>query len=188
MKRFFIMLFAVAALSATAKAQDGFSLGLRVGDAYTSYYGGWGYGIEASGVIGLSDRNRVEIDFGWDGYGRWYDGYGRYYSRGYLHVAGSYQWYWNIIKGLGWFVGPQANLGVFFNSWEGAYYGSLYTSTGNFYRARFSLGVGAQVGIQYDFDFPLQLALDYRPSINFMIPGHPYYYGGWANFSVRYRF
>lgn len=42
MKRFFIMLFAVVALGATAKAQDGFSLGLRVGDAYTSYYGGWG--------------------------------------------------------------------------------------------------------------------------------------------------
>ena len=50
----------------------------------------------------------------------------------------------------------------------------------------FGLGVGAQVGLEYDFNFPLQLSLDWRPTFYF-VPGTAF---GWQGFAIgiRYRF
>lgn len=186
MKKLIVALVAIVTLSASAMAQGNageFSLGLRLGDSwfssFDSYYGNhWGFNIELSGVYNLSSSNRIEAELGWADYS------GKNYANGYLHLAGSYQWYWNIVKGLGWFVGPAANLGV----WISDYHYANYHSS----NAAFCIGVGAQVGIQYDFDFPLQLSLDTRPSINFGIPGDitgsAYFWPTWFNFSVRYRF
>lgn len=50
----------------------------------------------------------------------------------------------------------------------------------------FGLGVGAQVGLEYDFNFPLQLSLDWRPTFYF-VPATAF---GWQGFAIgiRYRF
>ena len=57
------------------------------------------------------------------------------------------------------------------------------------------LALGAQAGIEYTFDFPLQISLDVRPTIGCaFISGTPSFYAGGAIFgglpslSVRYRF
>ncbi|MBR1869865.1 MAG: hypothetical protein IJ799_07365 [Bacteroidales bacterium] len=48
------------------------------------------------------------------------------------------------------------------------------------------LGVGAQVGLEYEFDFPLQLSLDWRPLFN-IIPSTGF---GWQSLAlgIRYKF
>ena len=62
-----------------------------------------------------------------------------------------------------------------------------------------SLGVGAQIGLEYDFltdlDVPLQLSLDLRPMAHFYLLGHYkpandlYQYFGWGvALGVRYIF
>lgn len=190
MKKSIVTFVALLAFGASALAQNAgnFSLGLRLGDSWhTGRYNGytvsdWGFNAELSAVYCLSNANRIEAELGWSDYsGR---SYGYNYANGYLHLAGSYQWYWNIIAGLGWFVGPAANLGVWIYD---ANYAGYHSSD-----AAFILGIGAQVGIEYDFDFPLQLALDARPCLNFGIPGDltggVFFWPSWFNLSVRYRF
>ncbi|MBO4588471.1 MAG: outer membrane beta-barrel protein [Bacteroidales bacterium] len=192
MKKLIVALVAIFAFSASAIAQSAgdFSLGLRLGDSWhTGRYNGntysdWGFNAELSAVYFLSDANRIEAELGWSDYsGR---AYGYNYTNGYLHAAASYQWYWNIIAGLGWFVGPAANLGVWI--YDAHYSGTGYHTSD----AAFILGLGAQAGIEYDFDFPLQLALDTRPCLNFGIPGDltggVFFWPSWFNFSIRYRF
>ena len=57
------------------------------------------------------------------------------------------------------------------------------------------LALGAQAGLEYTFDFPLQISLDVRPTIGCaFISGTPSFYAGGAIFgglpslSIRYRF
>lgn len=161
MKKFIIALIAVFALSTAAMAQgnsEKYAIGLRLGGAY-------GWGAEVSFHLGgLPNLNRVELDLGWNG---WSDPNGHY---GYLNLTGVYHWRWNIVAGLHWFVGPGANLGL----WTG------------YDKAYFDLGVGGQIGLEYDFDFPLQLTIDYRPMYNFL--GYDPHYHHSAALGVRYRF
>ena len=163
MKKFFSTLIAVVALSASAFAQAGsekFAIGARIG------YGYAGFPAEVSFMWGVGPNlNRIEMDLGFN-----YWGYGGYHYAG-LQFTAAYQWRWNIVKGLHWYVGPGANIATWFGDLP------------------FSIGVGGQVGIEYDFDAPVQLSLDYRPMINFE-PWH----GNWGHyndsfcFGVRYRF
>jgi hypothetical protein len=166
MKKFFIMLVAVVALSASAMAQAGsekFAIGARVG------YGYAGFPAEVSFMWGVGpELNRIEMDLGFS----WWGAPGGAHYAG-LQFTAAYQWRWNIVKGLHWYVGPGATVG----SW--------------FADLPFCFGVGGQVGIEYDFDAPIQLTLDYRPMVNF----HPWDKAwGWGHyhdsfcFGVRYRF
>ena len=59
----------------------------------------------------------------------------------------------------------------------------------------FYLALGAQAGLEYNFEFPLQISLDVRPTIGCaFISGMPSFYAGGAVFgglpslSLRYRF
>ncbi|MDL2228484.1 hypothetical protein LJC25_03010 [Bacteroidales bacterium OttesenSCG-928-K03] len=109
--------------------------------------------------------NRVEIDGG--------IGLG-YYDHFSLQVAASYQWLWNIagITGFDWYVGPGAYVGIY-----------------NFDNIGVTAGVLGQIGLEYNFNFPLQLSLDWRPMINVLGfgDGHWGYWNGVA-LGVRYRF
>lgn len=155
MKKIVLTFVAVVMFSGMAFSQ--MSLGGR-------FYSGLTTGVEASLLYGMGQNTRIEADLGvsfgfmtkkYDEviYGnthRVYTGYPSYYV---VTATGSYQWTFNIIKGLGWFVGPAAQLGLGANA------------DGDFY-AR--LAVGAQGGVEYKFDFPLQVSLDVRPMIDFI--------------------
>lgn len=83
-------------------------------------------------------------------------------------VTGYYQWVNYITDGLKWYIGPGAGLGLFKS-----------TST---------LGVGGIVGLEYNFDVPLQVSLDWRPMIN-LGDTHDTNYGSTnIGLSFRYKF
>ncbi|MCM4156788.1 hypothetical protein [Gramella sp. AN32] len=115
------------------------AIGLRVG-------GGNGYGAEVSYQKGLSDNNRLELDLGWRN-DTYYDSF---------KLVGLYQWVWNIEGGFNWYLGAGAGIGNYddnrkdFDRHDGI----------------FAL-IAGDVGIEYNFDIPLLLSLDFRPEIGF---------------------
>lgn len=99
---------------------------------------------------------------------------------GLVNVAGAYNFMiaqpqWTGKGTWGFYAGPAAKVG-------GAGVG-------------FYVALGAQTGLEYTFDFPLQVSLDVRPTIGCaFISGVPSFYAGGAIFgglpclSLRYRF
>ncbi|MDD3077705.1 MAG: hypothetical protein PHH37_01205 [Paludibacter sp.] len=84
-------------------------------------------------------------------------------------LTGVYQWVWDLSAlsdGFNWYAGVGGTLGL---------------SDSNF-----GLGVVGQVGIEYNFNIPLQLSLDYRPTI-YVLPSVAGGYDGIC-LSVRYKF
>ncbi|KIX20363.1 hypothetical protein SY27_14735 [Flavobacterium sp. 316] len=144
MRKIILSVFMLIGLALSTQAQEisKNALGLRLGDND-------GFGGEISYQRGLSDNNRLELDLGW---------------RNSNHVdaiklAGLYQWVWNIDGGFNWYAGVGGGLG----SWSYNYNqnGYKYKDNGAYFFA------AGDIGIEYLFDFPLQLSLDFRPEIYF---------------------
>lgn len=141
------------------------AIGFRAGS------GTYGSGAEISYQKGFGEMNRLELDFGWRS--------NRYKNNHYNQVflAAIYHWDWNITDGLNWFVGPGAAIGLF-NDYHNSNNDGL------------TIGVGGQIGIEYDFNVhgaPLLMGLDVRPMWGFVGYGHgsPGYGGA---LSLRYTF
>lgn len=99
--------------------------------------GGWG--AELSLQNQFKQSNRFEFDLGW------------YNEHGY-NLTGVYQWTWNLDglgSGFSWYAGLGPQLGI----WN---YNNVYDNV-------WILGLVGQIGIEYNFNIPLQLSLDYRP-------------------------
>ncbi|GGX03619.1 hypothetical protein GCM10007384_01700 [Aquimarina muelleri] len=143
MKR--ILIFAIFLLGSVSavKAQEisKHALGLRLGDDD-------GFGVEASYQLGLGDSNRLEFDLGWRDFN-----YGDA-----VKIAGIYQWVFNIDKGFNWYVGPGGGL-VFVDYDNDRFLRDNRSETYFF--------IAGDIGIEYNFDFPLLLSLDFRPEIGF---------------------
>ena len=141
-KLFFLAIFAIGAtMSSQAQTISPNALGLRFG-------GGNGFGAELSYQRALSERNRLELDLGWRNDSNRYDA---------VKLVGIYQWVWNIEGGFNWYAGFGGGVGsVNYNK--------------NRYDNRdsdiFVLAAG-NVGIEYNFDFPLLISLDFRPEFGF---------------------
>ncbi len=165
MRKLILTAFMLVGLAFSSQAQDisKNALGLRLGDND-------GFGGELSYQRGLSDNNRLEFDLGW---------------RNSNHIdafklVGLYQWVWNIEDGFNWYAGVGAGVG----SWsiDEKYYGA--DDSGSYILA------AGDIGIEYNFDFPLQLSLDFRPEL--------YFGGDYADYrdgfgpdialGIRYRF
>jgi len=160
MKKLFFsaLLFVGVVFSSHAQKISKNALGLRLGDND-------GFGAEVSYQRGLSKNNRLEVDLGWRN------------SRNVdaIKVAGLYQWVWEIDGGFNWYAGIGGGLG----SWQYDYKGNKDSGT-------FIFAAG-DIGIEYNFDFPLQLSLDFRPEFG----GSGYYennYGSDVALGIRYRF
>jgi hypothetical protein len=124
-----------------------------------------GWGLEASYQHGFGSTNMLQADLGFWGF------------HGLAGVA-TYDWIWKInswnYKGeWNWYAGVGGGVGFAFNS-----YGFF--------------GVAGMVGVEYNFWFPLQLSIDYRPVIgpDFGRDHFGFNTGGFysAALSVRYRF
>ncbi len=119
-----------------------------------------GYGIDLSYQRVLTYDNRLEIDLGLSGFN---------FDDPRLYVSGLYHWVWDLSQlapGFTWYAGPGAGIGIYDDS--------------------FSLRALGQVGIEYNFDFPLQLTLDWTPSL-MIIPDVKFGFEGFA-LGVRYKF
>ena len=165
MRKLILTAFMLVGLAFSSQAQDisKNALGLRLGDND-------GFGGELSYQRGLSDNNRLEFDLGW---------------RNSNHIdafklVGLYQWVWNIEDGFNWYAGVGAGVG----SWsiDEKYYGA--DDSGSYILA------AGDIGIEYNFDFPLQLSLDFRPELYFGGDYADYRDGFGPNIAlcIRYRF
>lgn len=141
------LLFAFLLLGTVfAQAQDisKNALGLRLGDND-------GFGGEISYQRGLSKNNRLELDLGWRNSN----------NVDAIKLAGIYQWVWNIDGGFNWYAGVGGGIG----SWSAKdYYIGNDKYKGDSETVIFAAG---DIGIEYNFDIPLQLSLDFRPEFYF---------------------
>lgn len=140
MRKAILTSFLLLGLVMTTQAQDisKNALGLRLGDND-------GFGGEVSYQRGLSKNNRLELDLGWRD------------SKNVdaIKLAGLYQWVWNIDGGFNWYAGVGGGVG----SWSYDYNG--FDDSGTFIFA------AGDIGIEYNFDIPIQLSLDFRPELYF---------------------
>ncbi|MCA0153119.1 hypothetical protein [Winogradskyella vincentii] len=113
------------------------AIGLRLGDSD-------GFGAEISYQRALGEVNRLEVDLGWRS-ARDYDGF---------KLTGIYQWVWELDGDFNWYAGAGGGLGSY-----GFDNSALDDETFVF--------VAGNVGIEYIFDIPLLLSLDFRPELGF---------------------
>ncbi len=114
--------------------------------------------------------NRIEIGLGWHD------------DRG-ISATGIYQWLFDLSKfkdGLNWYVGTGIQIG----SWNLWFWDEDISKEDKY---EFAFGIVGQVGIEYNFDIPLQISLDFRPGL-YLLPSD---YGGSLNgvgIGLRYKF
>ncbi|WP_372753118.1 hypothetical protein [Mariniflexile sp.] len=141
MKKYLLtgILALIASISMEAQEISKNALGLRLGDSD-------GFGAEVSYQRALNQNKRLEFDLGWRD-SKNYDGF---------KLAVLHQWVWNIDGGFNWYAGVGGGLGSYgFND-----------NNGNDYTDTFAFAAG-DIGIEYNFDIPLLLSLDFRPEIGF---------------------
>ena len=169
MKKIILSVIMLVGLAFTAQAQDisKNALGLRLGDNN-------GFGGEISYQRGLSKNNRLELDLGWRNRTN-------YNKNGYddnaIKLAALYQWVWNIDGGFNWYAGIGGGVG----SDNRDYYDNRIYDNGVF---AFAAG---DIGIEYNFDIPLLISLDFRPEFG----SNTYYnnnYGSDIALGLRYQF
>ncbi|SDZ91485.1 hypothetical protein [Bizionia paragorgiae] len=146
MKKVILLTVAILGFGFAASAQtiSKNAIGLRLGDSD-------GFGAEVSYQRALSDNNRLELDLGWRD-GKHYDGF---------KLAGIYQWVWNIDGGFNWYAGPGAGFGAYSIDNDYKKHGHFEDDSDTF------VFLAGDIGIEYNFDFPLLLSLDFRPELGF---------------------
>ncbi|CAM4130662.1 hypothetical protein [Gillisia hiemivivida] len=141
MKKLILMaIFALGATVATnAQTISENALGLRLG-------GGNGTGAEISYQRAVGgNNNRLEFDLGWRNDNNNYDA---------IKLAALYQWVWNIEGGFNWYVGAGGGVGSVSDSRD-------------VYDDNTFIFLAGDIGIEYNFDIPLLISLDFRPEIGF---------------------
>jgi hypothetical protein len=115
------------------------AIGLRLGDSD-------GFGGELSYQREIKNDKRLEFDLGWKNSN----------SVSAIKLAGIHQWVWDIDNGFNWYAG----VGGGFGSWS--------FDKKNFDKDSGTiLFIAGDLGIEYNFDIPLQVSLDLRPELYF---------------------
>ncbi|WP_347926182.1 hypothetical protein [Pontimicrobium sp. SW4] len=142
MRKLFLLSMTLLGFALTAQAQDisDHAIGLRLGDSD-------GFGAEISYQLGLSDTNRLEFGLGWRD--------GNNYSA--LRAVGLYQWVMPLDGNFNWYAGAGGGFASY--SLDNVAPGVDDSST--------SLLVAGNIGIEYNFDIPLLISLDFRPELGF---------------------
>lgn len=129
-----------------------------------------GYGIEASYQHALGESNMVEVEFGIPGFGA-------------IEAACTYDW---------------INPGGLTIPWEEKGNWNWYAGVGGAIQTPFNfksgfIGAAGRLGVEYNFWFPLQLSIDFRPTLGVAFNkeaaafGWDVYAGG-LGLSARYKF
>ncbi|OIQ28598.1 MAG: hypothetical protein BM564_09055 [Bacteroidetes bacterium MedPE-SWsnd-G2] len=116
------------------------AIGLRLGDSD-------GFGAEITYQRFIANNNRVEFDLGWRS-GNNSDGF---------KLAALYQWVWLLDGSFNWYAGVGGGLTSY--NFDNVPAGQDDSDTFVF--------VAGDIGIEYSFDIPLLLSLDFRPEIGF---------------------
>ncbi|MDG2431578.1 hypothetical protein, partial [Flavobacterium sp.] len=153
MKKIILSAFMLLGLAFSTQAQtiSKNALGLRLGDS-------GGFGTEITYQRGLGDNNRLELDLGLRNRKNYKNGA---YDDNAFKLAGLYQWVWNIDGGFNWYAGVGGGVGS---------YNRDYYDNRNYNSNTFAFAAG-DIGIEYNFDIPLLISLDFRPEFG----GNGYY-------------
>ncbi len=145
MKKIIFTVLIFCGLVATSSAQtiSDNAIGIRVGDND-------GFSTEVNYQRALGDNNRLELGLSWRS-ARNFDA---------IKAVGLYQWVWNIDGGFNWYAGVGAAVGAF--DVDNDFPGFNEDDSDLFINA------AGDIGIEYLFDFPLQLSLDFRPEIGLL--------------------
>ncbi|GAA0871043.1 hypothetical protein GCM10009117_01880 [Gangjinia marincola] len=119
------------------------AIGLRLGDSD-------GFGTELSYQRGIGDNNRLEFGLGWRSNNN-FDAY---------RIVGLYQWVFNLDKGFNWYVGAGGGFGQ-------VDFDDDFDFPGRDDDSDTFAFVAGDIGLEYNFDFPLLLSLDFRPELGF---------------------
>ncbi|WP_412984917.1 hypothetical protein [Pontimicrobium sp. IMCC45349] len=139
MKKVFLLSLTIIGFVFTSNAQEiaDNAIGLRLGDSD-------GFGAEVSYQRGIGDNNRLEFGLGW----RDKDDYSA------IRVTGLYQWIWQLDGNFNWYAGAGGGL-------------ASYSFDNDDIDSDTSLFIAGDIGIEYNFDIPLLLSLDFRPELGF---------------------
>ena len=142
MKKVFLLSIALVGFAFTIQAQSVSknAIGLRLGDSD-------GFGAEVSYQRAISDNNRLEFGFGWRD-GNDYDA---------IRLVGLYQWVMVLDGNFNWYVGAGGGLTSY----------DIDNVPAGVDDSETALFVAGDIGIEYNFDFPLLLSLDFRPELGF---------------------
>lgn len=143
MKKVFLVLFALVGFTFASQAQEiaDNAIGLRLGDS-----DGFGAEISYQRAIG-GDNNRLEFGLGWRD--------GKNYSA--VRAVGLYQWVFELDGNFNWYVGAGGGFASF----------SLDNVPDGVDDSDTSFFVAGDIGIEYNFDIPLLISLDFRPELGF---------------------
>jgi hypothetical protein len=139
MKKLFFISLAVLGFSFSLNAQSlsPNALGLRLGDSD-------GFGAEVSYQRALAENTRLEFGLGWRD--------GNDYSA--IRLVGLHQWVWVLDGSFNWYAGVGGGF-------------ASYDIDNVDIDDETSLFIAGNVGIEYDFDIPLLISLDFRPEFGF---------------------
>ena len=137
------LLIFFSTVSASGQEIADHALGLRLGDSD-------GFGAEISYQKSLFRYNRLELDLGWRDHRR-YDA---------IKIAAVYQWIHNIDGNFNWYYGVGGGAGSVNFDPVPANLGPAIKPEGGLF-----VFAAGDIGIEYKFDFPLLLSLDFRPEI-----------------------
>lgn len=152
------LLFGIYSLSAQDISNN--TIGLRLGTNR-------GFGTEISYQMKLKTENRAEFNLGWRSSN----------DISAIKINGLYQWVWPLEQGFNWYAGVGGGLGTYTAK-------NTLNNTSNNGSFLFAAG---DIGIEYNFDFPLQASLDLRPEI----VGNGYFennFGTDIALGLRYKF
>ena len=140
----FLLTFAAVILAAVAVNAQPRAIGGRLG-----------YGVEFSYQHSVSPSNMVQAELSFPGF---VDGVG---------AAATYDWIfpirsWNHKGSWNWYTGVGAGLGF---GWPNVKKRTEGGVTRRESSGRFNIGVAGRIGVEYNFWFPLQLSVDWRPVI-----------------------
>ncbi|MEO1033468.1 MAG: hypothetical protein AAFX55_18915 [Bacteroidota bacterium] len=113
------------------------AIGLRIGDDD-------GFGTEISYQRALGDNNRLEANLGWRS-GDGFDGF---------KLTGVYQWVWELDGNFNWYAGAGGGVGSYSFDNDAVDDDTFFFIAGD-------------IGIEYNFDIPLIISLDFRPELGF---------------------
>jgi hypothetical protein len=137
----FTGLFLFATIVASAQDISEHTLGLRLGDSD-------GFGAEISYQKSIGRYNRAEFNLGWRD-SRQFDAF---------KLSGVYQWVHQLDGNFNWYYGVGGGLGsVEFEP----------IPNGDDNDGLFVFAAG-DIGVEYNFDIPLLLSLDFRPEIGIL--------------------
>ena len=132
-----LLLGIVTAVQAQEISQN--AIGIRVGDSD-------GFGTEVNYQRALGENNRLELGLGWRSANN-FDA---------IRFTGIYQWVWLLDGNFNWYAGVGAAVGSF--DFDDDF-------PGNDDPNELFVNAAGNIGIEYNFDFPLLLSLDFRPEI-----------------------